>query len=72
MYDPIYGTTVPQQVTWSGREHSISEIASYRARKFGGVLVHQYMVTDGTYDFYLSFDSQTLAWRLDEVEMVVN
>ncbi|MCR4263395.1 MAG: hypothetical protein NUV98_01590 [Candidatus Roizmanbacteria bacterium] len=72
MYDPNYGTTVPQQVTWSGREHRILEIASYRARKYGTVTIHQYLVTDGTLDFHLSFDSETLAWKLYEVDTVIN
>ena len=72
MYDPSYGTTIPQEVTWNGRSHRVSEIASYRARRFGGIVVHQYMVTDGNLDFYLSFDSQTLSWRLDEIDTVVN
>ena len=72
IYDPLYGTTVPQQVTWNGVNHMISEIASYRARKYGAITVHQYMVTNGTLDFHLSFDSETLSWQLDEVDTVIN
>ena len=72
MYDPLYGTTIPQQITWGGVNHQVSEIASYRARKYGAVTIHQYLVTDGSFDFYLSFDSETLSWKVSEIETVVN
>ncbi|MBI4130721.1 hypothetical protein HY468_05360 [Candidatus Roizmanbacteria bacterium] len=67
IYDPDQGKTLPYRLSWSGNVHNISKVSYYHQERHGRITFHIYHVTDGTLDFRLTVDSETLAWRLREV-----
>ncbi len=64
----IKGTAAPSSLYWRGRRYTLSQMGFHHTLREGRVLVHVYSMTDGTTFFKLQFDTETLLWKLLEVE----
>jgi len=60
--------TMPYSVYWRGRRYVITTIGLHHTYREGRTLVHMFSVTDGITFFKLALNSETLDWRLIEVE----
>jgi hypothetical protein len=67
IYDPDRGNTVPHRLQWQNEVHTITNIGYYHRERRGRNMVHIYHVTDGALDFRILCDSESLAWKLEEV-----
>ena len=61
-------TVSPSVLSWRGRQYRITNVGLHHTAREGRVLFHYFSVTDGTTFFRLRFDTETLGWRLLEVE----
>jgi hypothetical protein len=58
----------PIKFKWSGRLITVQEVTyTWRSRE-GQASVHHFSVTDGTSLYELSFHTQSLVWRLENLE----
>lgn len=64
----LKGTFYPWVVYWRGRRYTITKVGLHHTEREGRVLIHVFSVTDGTTFFKLRFDTETLRWRLVEVD----
>jgi hypothetical protein len=59
----------PLSFTWSGKTHEITEVTYAWKTKEGQKDLHHFSVTDGNTLFELTFDSVTLIWEIESVEV---
>ena len=64
----LKGTVAPSSLYWRGRRYTLSQMGFHHTVREGRVLIHVYSMTDGTTFFKLQFDTETLRWKLLEVE----
>lgn len=62
------GTVIPTVVFWHGRRYQIQTVGLHHVVREGRTLIHMFSVTDGNMFFKLAFNTETLHWRLLEVE----
>ena len=67
-YNRETGKVTPRKMRWQGREYFFTDKPSYlyKARE-GRNIIHVFHMTDGSMDFKLRLDSETLHWTLMEV-----
>jgi hypothetical protein len=58
----------PIKFKWSGRLIPVKEVTYTWKSREGKANIHHFSVTDGTSLYELSFDSQSLIWRLENLE----
>ncbi|MCL4360042.1 hypothetical protein M1555_02180 [Patescibacteria group bacterium] len=61
-------TVTPTSLYWRGRRYQITRIGLHYTVREGRTLFHYFSVTDGTGCFKLRFDTETLLWKLVEIE----
>ncbi len=59
---------MPTSLFWRGRRYTMTQVGLHHFFREGRVLIHVFSVTDGTTSFKLQFDSETLGWKLLEVD----
>ncbi len=59
---------LPYSLYWCGKRYHITTVGFHHTLRAGQVLFHIFSVTDGTTFFKLRFDTETLGWKLLEVE----
>jgi hypothetical protein len=64
----IKKTVYPWVVHWRGARHMITKVGMHHTVREGRVLCHIFSVSDGNTFFKLRLDTETLSWRLLEVE----
>ncbi len=64
----LKGNAYPWVVHWRGRRYTITKIGLHHLLREGSILIHMFTVSDGTMAFRLRFDTQTLGWKLLEVD----
>lgn len=64
----LKGKAYPWVIHWRGRRYMITKIGLHHTLREGRTLIHVFSVTDGTTFFKLTFDTETLGWKLLEVE----
>ncbi|OGG02431.1 hypothetical protein A2Z33_05225 [Candidatus Gottesmanbacteria bacterium RBG_16_52_11] len=64
----IKRTATPWLLHWRGRKYRIAKVGLHHTYREGRVLIHIFSVTDGVTFFRLRFDTETLGWKLMEVE----
>ena len=64
----IKGTAAPSSLYWRGRRYTLSQMGFHHTMRDGRTLIHVYSMTDGTTFFKLQFDTETLSWKLLEIE----
>lgn len=58
----------PYSLTWQGRTYKIQKVGLHHTTREGRTLLHIFSVTDGTTFFKLQMNTETLLWRLLEVD----
>lgn len=64
----LKGKAYPWVVHWRGRRYTLTNVGLHHTVHEGSILIHIFTVTDGTVSFRLRLDTETLAWRLLEVD----
>ena len=59
---------LPYSLYWHGRKYSITTVGLHHTVWEGRRLFHIFSVSDGNTFFKLVMDSETLAWKLIEVD----
>ena len=59
---------LPYSIYWQGRRYQITTVGLHHMIREGRVLIHMFSVTDGTTFFKLRFNTETLGWKLLEVD----
>lgn len=61
-------TVLPYSIQWRGRSYKIQNVGLHHTVREGRVLLHMFSVTDGNTFFRLQFNTETLGWKLLEVD----
>ncbi len=61
---------MPYSIYWHGRRYQIKDVGLHHIVREGRTLFHMFSVTDGTTFFRLQFNTETLLWKLLEVDNV--
>ena len=64
----LKGQAYPWVIQWKGIRYHTTKIGFHYTIRDGRTLFHVFSVTDGTTFFKLRFDTETLGWRLLEVD----
>lgn len=64
----LHHTVFPWIVSWRGRKYRITKVGMHHKIREGRTLLHIFSVTDGTTYFRLQFDTDTLGWKLLEID----
>jgi hypothetical protein len=57
----------PKKMRWQGRDYLIQSVSYHHLVREGKRLFHIFHCTDGSSDFRLRLDTETLHWTLEEV-----
>jgi hypothetical protein len=58
----------PIKFKWSGRLITVKDVTYTWKSREGNAHIHHFSVTDGDSLYELSFDAQSLVWRLENLE----
>jgi hypothetical protein len=58
----------PWVIHWRGNRYMVTKIGLHNVVREGRTLYHLFNVTDGNMSFKLRFNTETLAWKLLEVD----
>lgn len=58
----------PTSLYWRGRRYVITKVGLHHITREGRTMLHIFSVTDGTTSFKLEFNSETLSWKLLEID----
>lgn len=61
-------SVIPWAFLWRGRMYKIKTVGLHHTMRLGRVLIHIFSVSDGTSFFRLELDTESLRWKLKEVE----
>jgi hypothetical protein len=67
VFGPSYSLK-PLRFKWSGRLIEVEEITYTWKSKEGKKIIHHFSLTDGNTLYELSFDNESLAWKLENLE----
>lgn len=67
VYNREKGTVMPFKMRWQGREYVMKKLAYHHKIREGRTILHIFHVTDGTSDFKLRLNTETLIWTLEEI-----
>lgn len=59
---------IPYNIYWQGRRYQMTTVGFHHTVREGRVLIHVFSVSDGTTFFKLRFDTETLGWKLLEID----
>lgn len=59
----------PLKFQWSGRLYNIKEITYTWKTKIGQKSIYHFSVTDGASIYEISFDTTSLIWRLENIDV---
>lgn len=65
----LKGKAYPWVIHWRGRRYMIRQIGLHYVEHAGRTLIHIFSVTDGSTYFKLRLDTETLSWKLLEIEI---
>jgi len=66
-YDRMKGFVMPKKMRWQGKDYILIKLTYHHKIREGRNIQHIFHVTDGSMDFRLRLDSETLHWTLEEV-----
>jgi hypothetical protein len=66
----IKGKAYPWVIHWRGARYMITKVGLHHTTHEGRTLLHLFSVTDGNTYFKLQFNTETLGWRLLEIEAI--
>ncbi len=62
------GRAYPWVIHWRGNRYMMTKIGLHHTLREGRILFHLFSVTDGNTYFKLQFNTETLSWRLLEID----
>lgn len=62
------GMAYPWMILWRGRRYTVQKVGLHYLERQGQTLCHLFSVTDGNTFFKLSFATDTLVWKLIEID----
>ncbi len=68
LYNHLKGYAYPWVVHWHANRYLITKVGLHHTVREGRTLFHIFSVTDGNTFFKLRFDTESLGWRLLEVD----
>lgn len=68
LFNHIKRSVMPTSLFWRGRRYAITQMGLHHFFREGRVLIHIFSVTDGTTCFRIRLDTETLGWKLLEIE----
>jgi hypothetical protein len=68
LFNHIRKYAYPWVIHWRGARHMITKVGLHHKVRDGRLLYHLFNVTDGNTFFKLRFDTETLSWKLLEVD----
>lgn len=68
LFNHLKRSVTPTSLYWRSRRYTITKVDLHHFLREGRALVHIFSVSDGTTAFKLKFDSETLFWKLLEVD----
>jgi hypothetical protein len=66
-FNPGSGIVIPRRMEWRGKTYVMSKLGYHHSTRDGRHMFHIFAVSDGTTDFRLKLDTETLHWMLEEV-----
>lgn len=66
-YDRDSGAVMPVKMRWQAKDYLIQKLGYYHKIREGRTIQHIFHVTDGSIDFRLKHNSDTLNWILEQV-----
>lgn len=72
LFNHIKRSVMPTSLFWRGRRYTITKVGLHHMMREGRTLYHMFSVTDDTTFFHLRFDTDTLTWKLIEVDYGTN
>ncbi len=66
-YNRENGVVAPRKMRWQGRDYTITQVSYHHRIREGRKLIHIFHGTDGSSDFKLRLDTETLHWTLEEI-----
>lgn len=64
----LKGCAYPWVIHWHGNRYLVTKVGLHHTVREGRTLFHIFSVTDGNTFFRLRFDTESLGWRLLEIE----
>jgi hypothetical protein len=64
----LKGQVYPWAIHWRGTKYYMKKVGFHHTVRGGRTLFHVFSVTDGTTFFKLQLNTETLGWRLLEVD----
>jgi len=61
------GRVVPHRLRWCGRTITLTKLGLHHPVREGRRLYHVFSVSDGTTDYRLKLETETLHWVLEEI-----
>lgn len=68
LFNHLKRSAAPTSLYWRGRRYTITKVGLHHFFREGRVLFHIFSVSDGTTFFRLRFNTDTLTWKLLEIE----
>lgn len=68
LFNHLKRSVAPTSLYWRGRRYTITRVGLHHIVREGRSLKHIFSVTEGTTFFKLQLDTETLGWRLLEVD----
>ena len=66
-YDSDENKCLPKSLVWNGRLYAIRQIGFHHTFREGRTLYHVFSVVASTLFFRLIFNTESLAWRIEEI-----
>jgi len=67
VYDTATGTAIPKHIRWKNRVYTTEKLGLHYTIHRGTTLLHLFAIATHQLYFLLSFVTNTLHWRLEEV-----
>ncbi len=67
LFDHKSRKNLPKKILYEGREHKITRVGYHHTFREGRTLYHVFSVASDSMAFRLVLNTETLAWRLEEV-----
>lgn len=67
VYDHFTNTAIPKHIRWKQKVYTITKMGLHYPIHQGRTLIHMFSVTDDHHCFLLSFNTESLSWRLEEI-----
>lgn len=71
VFDETSKQSMPKFLEWRGRVYKITQLGLHHISRLGRTLIHHFSVSDGNTFFRLSFNTDNLHWKLEEVSQDV-